>query len=331
MYHRNSTRMKKNIAIAMGGYSSEYEISLKSGNLVYKHLDRAQYEVFRVHILKNKWVVLSAREEEFPIDKADFSVTIDGKKIKFDCVFNTIHGTPGEDGIFQGYLETLGIPQTACDHYQAAITFNKRDCISVLRGHGIQTATNYFLNKEDPIHPDKIIATVGLPCFVKANKAGSSFGVSKVKHKDELLDAIHHSFQEDEEVIIESYLEGMEVDVSVINYKGQITALPVTEIVSENEFFDYEAKYLGQSKEITPARISEKETKEVQDLAIQIFKRLKLKGLTRTEFIFHHGIPHFIEVNTTPGLSEASIIPQQALAAGISLEDLFGNAIEMAL
>lgn len=323
--------MKKKIAIAMGGYSSEYEISIKSGNLVYKHLNKEHYEAYRVHILKNRWVVVTEENNEFSIDKSDFSVTINGEKIIFDCVFNTVHGTPGEDGILQGYLESIGIPQTACNHYQAALTFNKRDCISVLKGYGIKTASNYFLDKGDSIYPDEIIEAVGLPCFVKANKAGSSFGVSKVHHKEELLKAIHFSFEEDEEIIIESYLEGMEVDVSVINYKGKIIALPVTEIVSENEFFDYEAKYLGQSQEITPARLSKEETKKVQDLGVQIFKCLKLKGLTRAEFIFHDGMPHFIEVNTTPGLSEASIIPQQALAAGISLEELFGNAIEMAL
>lgn len=323
--------MKKKIAIAMGGYSNEHEISIKSGDLVHKHLNKEHYESYRAHILKNKWVVITNEHEEFPIDKSDFSVRINGKKIIFDCVFNTIHGTPGEDGVFQGYLESIGIPQTACDHYQAALTFNKRDCISVLRGYGIQTATNYFLDKGDPIDLDEIIEVVGLPCFVKANKAGSSFGVSKVNYKKELLEAIHFSFAEDEEIIIESYLEGREMDVSVIDYQGEITALPVTEIISENEFFDYEAKYLGQSKEITPANISEEDTKKVQDMAIKIFKCLKLKGLTRTEFIFHHGEPHFIEVNTTPGLSEVSIIPQQAMAAGISLEDLFGNVIERSL
>lgn len=322
--------MKKKIAIAMGGYSSEYEISIKSGDLVYKHLNKEVYEAYRVHILLDKWVVMTDQHEEFPIDKADFSVEIHGKKIIFDCVFNTIHGTPGEDGVFQGYLECLGIPQTACDYYQAALTFNKRDCISVLRGYGIKTATNYFLDKGDSIHPEEIIEIVGLPCFVKANKAGSSFGVSKVNQKEELLEAIQFSFEEDEEVIIESFLEGKEIDVSVIDYQGKIIALPVTEIISENEFFDYKAKYLGQSQEITPAELSEAETQKVQNLAIKIFKCLKLKGLTRTEFIFHQGEPHFIEVNTTPGLSEASIIPQQALAAGISLEDLFGNAIEVA-
>lgn len=315
----------------MGGYSSEFEISVQSGNLVYQHLDRNRYEVFRTLILKDRWVVLDDNENEYPIDKADFSTTIEGGKILFDCVFNAIHGTPGEDGLLAGYFESIGIRQTACEHYQAALTFNKRDCINVLRAYGIKTATHYALNKGDEIIPEEILDKVGLPCFVKANRAGSSFGVSKVKTESELLPAIENSFSEDDEIIIESFLEGMEVDVCVINHKGKIQALPVTEIVPENEFFDYKAKYLGESQEITPARISEEDTQKVQDLAIRIFKHLKLKGLTRTEFIFHNGEPHFIEVNTIPGLSEASIVPQQALAAGISLKELFENQIELAI
>ncbi|MDR6301512.1 D-alanine--D-alanine ligase [Mesonia maritima] len=323
--------MKKKIAIAMGGYSNEYKISLNSGNLVYKQIDTTIYEAYRAHILEEGWFVVTDDEQKHPIDKADFSITINGEKIIFDCVFNIIHGTPGEDGIFQGYLEMLNIPQTACDYYQAALTFNKRDCISILKAYGIKTATNYFLNKGDEILEDEIIDRVGLPCFVKANKAGSSFGVSKVKRKEDLMEAIHFSFQEDEEVIIESFLDGTEVSVGVIEYNNEIVALPVTEIISENEFFDYEAKYLGQSQEITPANISEKDTRSVQEQAKRIFKILKLKGLTRAEFIFYNNEPHFVEINTCPGLSEASILPQQAKAAGITLKDLFSNVIEAAL
>ncbi len=315
----------------MGGYSNEYKISLNSGNLVYKHINTKVYEAYRAHILEEGWFVVTDDEQKYPIDKADFSVTINNEKINFDCVFNIIHGTPGEDGIFQGYLEMLNIPQTACDYYHAALTFNKRDCISILKANGIQTAKNYFLNKGDEILEDEIIDRVGLPCFVKANKAGSSFGVSKVKRKEDLIEAIHFSFQEDEEVIIESFLDGTEVSVGVIEYNNEVVALPVTEIISENDFFDYEAKYLGQSQEITPANISEKDTHSVQEQAKRIFKILKLKGLTRAEFIFHNNEPHFVEINTCPGLSEASILPQQAKAAGITLKDLFSNVIEAAL
>ena len=315
----------------MGGYSSEYKISLNSGELVYKLTNRDLFEPYRVHILEDGWFVVLDDGQKHPINKSDFSVEINKEKIIFDTVFNIIHGTPGEDGIFQGYLEMMNIPQTACNYYQAALTFNKRDCISILRAYGIKTAKNYFLNKGDNYKEDEIIKRVGLPCFVKANKAGSSFGISKVKKKEDLEAAINFSFEEDEEVIIESFLDGTEVSVGVINYQGEIMALPVTEIISENEFFDYEAKYLGQSKEITPANISEEDRIKVQEQAKRIFKILKLKGLTRAEFIFHDGEPHFLEVNTCPGLSEASILPQQAKAAGISLTNLFTNLIEAPL
>ncbi len=323
--------MKKRIAIAMGGYSSEYRISINSGNVVYKNLDRSIYEPYRVHIMQNEWFVVADDDTPYPINKSDFTVKIKDKKIQFDCVFNTIHGTPGENGLLQAYLDLVGIPQTSCGFYQAALTFNKRDLISVLKPYGIDTALNYFLNLGDEVDVEEIIKKVGLPCFVKANKAGSSFGITKVKAAEDLEQAVKIALKEDDEVIIESFLDGTEVSVGVIMYDGEILALPVTEIISENEFFDYEAKYLGKSEEITPARITKEQTKEVQDLAKLIYSKLKMKGFTRSEFIFHNNKPHFIEMNTTPGLSEASILPQQAEKAGISLPQLFGSAIETAL
>lgn len=323
--------MKKKIAIAMGGYSSEYRISINSGNMVYKNLDRELYEPYRVHILQKEWFVVADDDTPYPINKSNFTVNIGGKTISFDCVFNTIHGTPGENGLLQAYLELLGIPQTSCDYYQAALTFNKRDLISVLKPYGIKAATNYFLNKEDEIKTAEIVEKVGLPCFVKANRAGSSFGVTKVKTEEELLPAAKIAFKEDDEVIIESFLDGTEVSVGVVTYRGKVRALPVTEIIPENEFFDYEAKYLGKSQEITPARISEEQTKKVQEISKFIYRKLKLRGLTRSEFIFHNGEPHFLEINTNPGLSQASILPQQAEKAGISLTDLYGSTIEAAL
>ncbi len=324
--------MKKNVAIAMGGFSSEYRISINSGNVVYKNLDRSRYNPFRVHILQKEWFVIGENDTPYPINRSDFTVMIDGQLITFDCVFNTIHGTPGENGLLQAYLELLNIPQTSCGFYQSALTFNKRDLISVLRPYGIRTATNYFVDKgDDDVDPEEVIERVGLPCFVKANKAGSSFGITKVKSKEDIIPAMKFAFKEDDEIIIESFLDGTEVSVGVITYNGEVTALPVTEIVSENEFFDYAAKYLGKSQEITPARISEEQTAQVQEIAVMIYRKLKMKGYTRSEFIFHNGEPHFIEINTTPGLSEASILPQQAIAAGISLQELFGSAIEAAM
>ncbi len=323
--------MKKKIAIAMGGYSSEYRISINSGNIVYKHLDRDLYEPYRVHILKGEWFVVTEDDTPYPINKSNFTVKINDKVIQFDCVFNTIHGTPGENGLLQAYLELIGIPQTSCDYYQSALTFNKRDLISVLRPYGVKAAKNYFLNKDQEIDTKEIVDSVGLPCFVKANRAGSSFGVTKVKTEEELIPAARTAFTEDDEAIIESFLDGTEVSVGVITYQGEVIALPVTEIVPDGEFFDYAAKYLGKSQEITPARISEEDTKKVQDIAIMIYRKLKMKGFSRSEFIFHKGEPHFIEMNTNPGISQASILPQQAEKAGISLKDLFSSAVEAAL
>ena len=323
--------MKKNIAIIMGGYSSEYKISLTSGNVVYETLDTSKYTPYRVHIFKDKWVYVDEDDEEFPIDKNDFSINIDSFKVTFDCVFNAIHGSPGEDGFMQGYFKLLNIPHTSCDMYQASLTFNKRDCLSVLKPYGIKTAESFYLNLGDQINEDAIIAKVGLPCFVKANKAGSSFGVSKVHTKENLQKAIDVSFKEDDEIIIESFLDGTEVSVGVITYKGQTKVLPITEIVSENDFFDYEAKYLGKSQEITPARLSNEEEEKVTKEAKKVYEVLKMKGFSRSEFIFKNGEPHLLEMNTVPGLTRESILPQQAAAAGISLSDLFDSAIEEAL
>lgn len=323
--------MKKNIAIIMGGYSSEYKISLKSGQVVYDSLDTSKYDAYRIHIFKDKWVFVNDMNEEFLIDKNDFSVLVNETRINFHCVFNAIHGSPGEDGFMQGYFELLNIPHTSCGMYQAALTFNKRDCLSALKPYGIKTAASYFVNLGDLIDEDGIVNKVGLPCFVKANRAGSSFGISKVYKKEDLQQALDIAFKEDNEVIIESFLDGIEISVGVIHYKGDTIVLPLTEIVSENDFFDYEAKYLGKSQEITPARIDEDKANMVRTLAKKVYDVLKLKGFSRSEYIFKNGEPHLLEVNTVPGLTAASILPQQATAAGISVSELFENAIEEAL
>ncbi|SEA20440.1 D-alanine-D-alanine ligase [Bizionia paragorgiae] len=323
--------IKKNIAIIMGGYSSEYQISLKSGNVVYNTLKSSNYTPYRIHIFKDKWVFVDHEDQEFPVDKNDFSVLINNKKVTFDCVFNAIHGSPGEDGFMQAYFKLLDLPQTSCDMYQAALTFNKRDCLSVLKPYGILTAESYYLNLGDTIREDDIIKKVGLPCFVKANKAGSSFGISKVHKKEDLQTAIDVAFKEDDEIIIESFLDGTEVSVGVITYNGETKVLPITEIVSENDFFDYKAKYLGQSQEITPARLTAEQEEKVVTVARKVYEILKMKGYSRSEFIFKDGEPHLLEVNTVPGLTNASILPQQAAKAGISMLELFKSAIEEAL
>ena len=319
--------MKKKIAIIMGGYSNEYKISLQSGNVVYNYLNRDKFDLFRIHILKEKWIYVDDTGIEHPVNRADFSIQIDEKIINFDCVFNAIHGTPGEDGLLQAYFELLKIPQTSCGFYQAALTFNKRDLLSVLKPYGVKSAVSYYLNKGDAIDADAILEKVQLPCFVKANKSGSSYGISKVHKKEDLQRAIEVAYKEDDEIIIEACLTGTEVSVGVLKLKGKTTVLPITEIVSENDFFDYAAKYEGQSKEITPARITNAQEENVSYWAKTIYDVLKMKGFSRSEFIFIKDEPYLLEVNTTPGLTTNSILPQQAAAAGIDLPTLFENAI----
>jgi len=321
----------KNVAIIMGGYSSEYQISLTSGNVVYQNLDKNKFNAFRIHIFKEKWVYVDDNNFEFLVDKNDFSVTVNNSKVIFDVVFNAIHGTPGEDGLMQAYFELLEIPHTSCNYYQAALTFNKRDLLSVLKPYGIKSATSYYINYGDEINIDEIINKVGLPCFVKPNKSGSSFGISKVKSKDAFLTALEVAFKEDNEIIIESFLDGMEVSVGVLNYKDKITVLPITEIVSENDFFDYEAKYLGKSQEITPARISNELKLKIEYISKKAYEILKMKGFSRSEFIIVNNEPYMLEINTIPGLTTESILPQQAKKAGILLPELFENAINLAL
>jgi len=323
--------MRKNIAIIMGGYSSEVDISLKSGEVVYQNISKEMYNTYKVHILKNKWVVVDDNNHEFFINKHDFSTEIDGKKISFDCVFNAIHGHPGEDGTILAYFNLIGLKHTSAPYYQMALTFNKRDCLSVVKQYGIKTAASFYLDKGNTINVDEIIAKVGLPCFVKPNKAGSSFGISKAKTKAEIIPAIEKAFKEDAQILIEEFLDGQEITIGVLKYNNEIKVLPMTEIVTENDFFDYEAKYLGKSEEITPANISNEMHKKLEKVATQVYKILNMAGFSRSEYIIVNNEPHFLELNTVPGLTTASIIPQQAAEAGISLEELFHNAIETAL
>ncbi|MGB7394716.1 MAG: D-alanine--D-alanine ligase [Pricia sp.] len=323
--------MKKNIAIIMGGYSSEFAISLKSGSVVYDHLDKNRFNPYLIHINKEAWVYVDESETEHAVNRHDFSVDLEDGRLTFNCVFNAIHGTPGEDGLLQSYFQLIGMPQTSCGYYQAALTFNKRDLLSVLKPYGIKSAPSYYLNQGDTIDGDAIVAKVGLPCFVKANRAGSSYGITKVYEKKNLQAAIENAYKEDDEIIIEAFLDGTEVSVGVITYKGKTKVLPITEIVTENDFFDYKAKYEGQAQEITPARVSKEQEAKVSEMAQRAYEILKMKGYSRSEFIFVGDEPFMLEMNTTPGLTTESILPQQAKVAGISLSELFGSAIDEAL
>ena len=323
---------KKNVAVVMGGYSDEYRVSLKSGQLIYDSLDRDLYNVYKVVILKDEWYFVDDRDQNLPINKADFSVTMESDfKVKFDVCFNIIHGKPGENGELQAYWDTIGQKYTGCGFYQSALTFNKKDTLAVLSKYGIPSAKSVYLRKGDSYNADEIIADLGLPLFVKPNQSGSSLGISKVKDKEEFPKAVDFAFAEDDEILIESFLNGMEVSVGVVDFNGETIVLGITEIVSHKEFFDYEAKYEGASEEITPARIDEETRIKVEEIAKKAYNSLGMSGFSRSEFIIMNGIPYMLEMNTNPGFSPASILPQQAKIYGISIKDLCGNEVQKAL
>lgn len=323
---------KKNVAVVMGGYSDEYKVSLKSGQLIYDSLDRDLYNVYKVVILKDEWYFLDDREQKSPINKADFSVSLDsGFTVKFDVCFNIIHGKPGENGELQAYWDTIGQKYTGCDFYQSALTFNKKDTLAVLSKYGIPSAKSIYLRSGQEINEDKIVAELGLPLFVKPNQSGSSLGISKVKEQSELKKALDFAFAEDDEILIESFLNGMEVSVGVVDFAGETIVLGITEIVPHKEFFDYEAKYEGASEEITPARIDDETRIKVEEIAKRAYDSLGMSGFSRSEYIIMNGTPYMLEMNTNPGFSPASILPQQAKHYGISIQDLCGNEVEKAL
>ena len=319
-----------NVAVVMGGYSGESVISLRSGQLILNQLDSSKYKPFEVHILLDEWYCL-IDDVKYPINKADFSFEKDDKKIQFDLVANTIHGTPGEDGHMQAYWELVGLPYTGCSFYQSALTFNKRDTLSVLSKFNIPKANSIYLSKGDEINAQKIEAELGLPFFVKPNQSGSSLGVSMVSTLDDFQKAIDFAFAEDNDILIESYLNGREVSVGVIKYKGETKVMGITEILSQNSFFDYEAKYLGKSEEITPADLSTEIENRVIEMAKKVYESLGMTGFSRTDFIIMNDVPHFIEINTNPGLSPQSIFPQQAQFAKMEMRDLLDNEISLAL
>ena len=323
---------KKNVAVVMGGYSDEYLVSLKSGQLIFDSLDRDLYNVYKVVILKNEWYFLDENNQKTHINKADFSVDLEnGEHLKFDVCFNIIHGKPGENGELQAYWDIIGQKYTGCNFYQSALTFNKKDTLAVLSKYGIPSAKSVYLKKGDDIDSEKIISELGLPLFVKPNQSGSSLGISKVKEASEFQKAIDFAFAEDDEILIESFLNGTEVSVGVVDFEGKTIVLGITEIVPHKEFFDYEAKYEGASEEITPARIDDETRKKVEEIAIHAYDSLGMSGFSRSEYIIMNGTPYMLEMNTNPGFSPASILPQQAKKYGISIQDLCGNEVEKAL
>ena len=304
------------IAVVCGGYSGEAEVSMRSAAMVMEHIDLTLYSPVKIVIQKNRWFA-EWKGAEWEVNRNDFSVMLDGEIHQFDGAFIIVHGTPGENGLLQGYFEMLGIPYTTGDVLNMSITFNKKATTTFLKSLGFSVAESVVLYKNEEWNADSILHRVGLPCFVKPNNGGSSIGTSKVKELGQLMPAIEKAFKEDGQVIIESFLNGTEVTCGVIQWEGKVRALPMTEIVSENEFFDFEAKYKGKSHEITPARIDQALFEEIQNLSEKIYIQLKCRGMIRVDFIIHDGLPHVVEVNTVPGFSAASIIPQQAACVGI--------------
>ncbi len=303
--------MKKNIAVVAGGYSSEYQISIKSAQTIINHLPSEFYIPYLVIITQDEWYLLKD-DNKYIINREDFGVTINDVKITFDCAYITIHGTPGEDGKLQGYFDMIGLPYTSCNATVSAITFNKWYNNQVLLNNGFSCAKSIIIrNPKHHYAASEIVERLGLPCYVKPNDGGSSFGISKVKEENEVISAIEKAFEEGKEVVIEANMQGREVTCGAYAYKGNIYALPVTEIVSHKEYFDYEAKYEGLSDEITPAPISDELTKLVQETTVKAYRVMNLRGIIRVDFILKDNIPHIIEINTAPGMSPKSIIPQQ--------------------
>ncbi|MFM1876696.1 MAG: hypothetical protein RL266_2433 [Bacteroidota bacterium] len=322
-------QMKKTVAIVFGGYSSEWVISELSAKIVFKHLDRNMYDTYLVNISKQSWDVLQTDGSKSPIDRNDFSFMEKGKQKRFDAVFNAIHGTPGEDGKLQGYWDMLGIPYTSPGVLASSLTFSKSYCNGFLRQFGdVNIAGSVMVRKGDPVDAKAILDKVGLPCFVKPNNLGSSFGITKLKVAEDFDQALAKALENDEEAVIEQFINGAEIASGVYATDGEVIALPLTEIVSKNEYFDYQAKYEGASEEITPARIPDSVRDLIQETTRRVFTRLKLKGMSRIDYIVQDGVPYLIEVNTIPGLSEASLLPQQVVHSGMSLKEFFGLLVE---
>lgn len=329
--------MKKNIALLTGGYSKEYEVSVSSGRVIAANLDAEKYNIYQINITKDRWLYL---DHEIPVDvdKNDFSIILNNTKIKFDAAFIGIHGTPGEDGILQGYLDILNVPYNTCGRTTSAVTFNKYFSNELIRNWGYNVAKTYYLNRRDNIDLKKLIEFTGLPCFVKPNCNGSSVGISKVHTPGELQPALDIAFAEDDEVLVQEYIAGIEITCGIYEKDQQMVTLPLTEIISAKEFFDYEAKYTaGLSDEITPARISEELSEECSNISRTLYRKLNCRGIVRFDFILtpedtgNKRLFYFLEANTIPGLSEASIVPKQAAARGIPLKDLFSHIVEETL
>jgi D-alanine-D-alanine ligase len=325
--------MKKKVALVTGGLSGEAQISYKSAVTVNGNLDRNKFDVYQIDINPTGWWYTPENSDPQKVNRDDFSITDGGSKINFDVVLLCIHGTPGEDGKLQGYFDMLGLPYTSCDAATSALTFNKRYTVAVAAFGGISVANSMHLFKHTPVSPTDILEKLQLPVFVKPNNGGSSIGMSKVTTADALAPALEKAFKEDTQVLVEEFISGREFTIGVFKTKGSLQVLPITEIETSNEFFDFEAKYQGKSVETTPALISDTMQSQLEAAAKRVYEVLNCRGVVRVDFIYNEGkeLPYMLEVNTVPGQSAASVIPQQVKAMGMSLQDFYTSIVEESL
>jgi D-alanine-D-alanine ligase len=322
--------MIKKIALITGGYSGEAVISYKSAAAIERNIDTTKWGCYKIDIHPEGWFYLAADGEKINVDKNDFSIIVNSAKITFDAVLVGLHGTPGEDGKLQGYFDCLKIPYTSCDAATSALTFNKRYTVAVAAFAGMHVAKSLHLFKNIPVLPADILKNLKLPLFVKPNNGGSSLGISKVKEAGELQQALGKAFNEDDQVLVEEFISGREFTIGVFKQKGEVIALPITEIISNNEFFDFEAKYQGASQEITPAQVEETVAEKIRTEAQKAYAVFNCNGIVRIDFIYSEadGNPYLLEINTVPGQSDASLVPQQVVAMGMSLKDFYSALIE---
>ena len=321
--------MKRKIAIVAGGDSSENPVSLRSAATIFEYMDKDKYEPYILEVEGKNWQVHVSDGVTAPVDRNDFSFTVQGKKTVFDYAYIIIHGTPGENGVFEGYLRLMRIPFSTCDVLPSALTFNKFVLNKTMKSCKVNVANSRRLRKGDKVDPDKIISKVGLPCFIKPTDGGSSFGTTKVKTREQIIPAVEEAFKENSEIMIESFMQGIEVTNGYYKTRKREVKLPVTEVVPKTDFFDYDAKYNGKVEEITPARIPDELRDRIQDLTAKIYDLLGCHGIIRNDYIITDGDKiNLLEVNTTPGMTATSFIPQQIRAAGMNLTDVLTEIIE---
>ena len=321
--------MKRTIAIVAGGDTSEYEVSLRSAQGIYSFIDKEKYTLYIVGMHGLDWHVRLDDGRTLPVDRNDFSFQLDGQKVKFDFAYITIHGTPGEDGRLQGYFDMLRIPYSCCGVLAAALTYDKFACNQYLHAYGVRIAESLLLRQGQTITDDEVVEKIGLPCFIKPSLGGSSFGVTKVKTREQIQPAIAKAFDEAQEVVVEAFMDGTELTCGCYKTRDKSVVFPITEVVSHNEYFDYKAKYNGESDEITPARISDELADRVKKLTSAIYDILGAQGIIRVDYIVTEGDKiNLLEVNTTPGMTATSFIPQQVRAAGLDIKDVMADIIE---